>query len=147
MRSYRGKTGMVEIFAPSLIPNRVKVRYMFIKTNSVHYVKSVQIRSIFWSVFSCIRTEYGDLRRFTVFQSKYRKIRTRKNFVFAHFSRSGCHSWCSVQEIVLTLRNTLFVERWYTPLFLKSQNPYMLWVWNFDQGKLFRRVFINQLKP
>ena len=24
--------------------------------------KSVQIRSFFWSVFSCIRTEYGDLR-------------------------------------------------------------------------------------
>ena len=27
-----------------------------------HCVKSVQIQSIFWSVFSCIRTEYGDLR-------------------------------------------------------------------------------------
>ena len=27
-----------------------------------HCVKSVQIRSFFWSVFSCIRTEYGDLR-------------------------------------------------------------------------------------
>ena len=24
--------------------------------------KSVQIRSFFWPVFSCIRTEYGDLR-------------------------------------------------------------------------------------
>ena len=26
-------------------------------------VKSVQIRSYFWSVFSCIRIEYGDLRK------------------------------------------------------------------------------------
>ena len=26
-----------------------------------HYVKSVQIRSYFWSVFSCIPTKYGDL--------------------------------------------------------------------------------------
>ena len=25
-------------------------------------MKSVQIRSFFWSVFFCIRTEYGDLR-------------------------------------------------------------------------------------
>ena len=25
-------------------------------------VKSVQIRSFFWSVFSCIRTNYGNLR-------------------------------------------------------------------------------------
>ena len=40
-----------------------------------HCVKSVQIRSFFWSVFSCIRTEY-------------RKIRTRNNSVFRHFSRS-----------------------------------------------------------
>ena len=30
---------------------------------SVHFVKSVQIRSFIWSVFSCIRTEYGDLLR------------------------------------------------------------------------------------
>ena len=40
-----------------------------------HYVKIVQMRSFLWSVFSRIRTEYG-------------KIRTRKNSVFGHFSRS-----------------------------------------------------------
>ena len=40
----------------------------------LHCVKSVQIRSYFWSVFSCI-------------QSEYRKIRTRNNSVFGHFSR------------------------------------------------------------
>ena len=27
-----------------------------------HYLKYVQIRSYFWSGFSCIRPEYGDLR-------------------------------------------------------------------------------------
>ena len=31
-----------------------------------HCVKSVQIRSFFWSVFSCIRTKYGDLLRKSV---------------------------------------------------------------------------------
>ena len=41
-----------------------------------HCVKSVQIRSFFWSVFSCI-------------QNKYRKIRTKKNSVFGHLSRSA----------------------------------------------------------
>ena len=41
-----------------------------------HCVKSVQIRSYFWSVFSCIRTEY-------------RKIRTKNNSVFGHFLRSA----------------------------------------------------------
>ena len=29
------------------------------KPFAIHCVKSVQIRSYFWSVFSCIRTEYG----------------------------------------------------------------------------------------
>ena len=41
-----------------------------------HCVKSVQIRRYFWFMFSYIRTEY-------------RKIRTRNNVVFGHFSRSG----------------------------------------------------------
>ena len=39
-------------------------------------MKSVQIRTYFWSIFSCIWTEY-------------RKIRTRNNTIFGHFSRSG----------------------------------------------------------
>ena len=46
------------------------------ETNIQRCVKSVQIRSFFWSVFSCIRTEY-------------RKIRTRKNSIFGYFSRSA----------------------------------------------------------
>ena len=40
----------------------------------VHYVKSVQIRSFFWSVFSGIRTEYEDLLR----KSPY-SVRMREN--------------------------------------------------------------------
>ena len=32
---------------------------------------------------------YGDLVRKSPYQSEYRKIWTRKNFVFGHFSRSG----------------------------------------------------------
>ena len=38
-------------------------------------MESVQIRSYFWSLFFCILFEY-------------RKIRTRSNYVFGHFSRS-----------------------------------------------------------
>ena len=48
--------------------------YIFIHWDyDSHCVKSVQIRSFFWSVFSCIRIEH-------------RKVRTRKNSVFGHFS-------------------------------------------------------------
>ena len=39
-------------------------------------MKSVQIRSFLWSVFSCARAEYS-------------KKRTRKNSLFGHFSRIG----------------------------------------------------------
>ena len=42
-------------------------------------MKSVQKRSFFWFVFSCI-------------QSEYRKIQTRKNSVFGQFSRSVNHT-------------------------------------------------------
>ena len=45
----------------------------------IHCVKNVQVRSFCWPVFSCNRTEY-------------RKIRTRKNSIFGHFSRSDCGS-------------------------------------------------------
>ena len=54
----------------------------------IHCVKSVQIRSYFWSVFSCIRTEYGDLLVNLHIESEYRKIRTRNNSAFGHFSIS-----------------------------------------------------------
>ena len=52
----------------------------------VHCLKSVKIRSYFWSVFSRIRTEYGEILEYA---EKCGKIRTRNNSVFGHFSRSG----------------------------------------------------------
>ena len=48
-------------------------------------MKSAQIGSCFWSLFSCIRTEYGDLRSKSRIQPEYRKIRTINNSVFGHF--------------------------------------------------------------
>ena len=55
-----------------------------------HCVKSIQIRSYFWSLFSCI-------------QSEYRKIRARNNSLFGHFSRSA---------IALFFCFRFYVERW-----------------------------------
>ena len=59
-----------------------KVLRAWITTKIKNCVKNVQIRSYFWFVFSCIRTEYGDLL------VRIQKIRTRNNSVFGHFSRS-----------------------------------------------------------
>ena len=51
-----------------------------------HCMKSVQIRSFFWSLFFHIRTAYR-----VSLQFKCGKIRTRKNSVFGHFSRGKSH--------------------------------------------------------
>ena len=56
---------------------------------NLHCVKSIQKQSYFWFVFSCIRIEY---KRYFVslrIQSECKKIRTRNNSVFGHFSRSA----------------------------------------------------------
>ena len=70
-----------------------------------HCVKSVQIRSYFWSVFSCIRTEYIYYVNLHI-QSEYREIRTRNNSVFGHFSRSEqnltvCNSSRKLQGLII----------------------------------------------
>ena len=57
-------------------------------TPSCHCMKSVQIQSYFWFVFSRIRTEYLLLN--LRIQSQYRKIWTRNNSLFGHFPRSVC---------------------------------------------------------
>ena len=54
-----------------------------------HCVKSVQIQSFFWSVFSRILTEYGEILRITSYSVQMRQNTDRKNSVFGHFSRSG----------------------------------------------------------
>ena len=57
-----------------------------LKSNQIHWVKSVQIRSYFWSVFGLNTKIYSINLRI---QSEYRKIRTRNNYVFGHFSSSA----------------------------------------------------------
>ena len=83
--------------------------------NTKHCVKSVQIWSFFWSVFSRIPTEYGEIRSISPYSVqmredkdqkklciwtfftqnlstvRMREIWTRKNSVFGHFSGSENH--------------------------------------------------------
>ena len=42
------------------------------------YMKSVQIRSYFWSVFSRIQTEYGEIRRISSYSDRIRKNTDQK---------------------------------------------------------------------
>ena len=41
-------------------------------------VKSVQLRSYFWSVFTCIRTEYGDLRSISAYSLRIQENTDQK---------------------------------------------------------------------
>ena len=52
----------LEHFKIALTGDFVTFRGAQVKWGNKHCVKSVQIQSYFWSVFSCIRTEYEDLR-------------------------------------------------------------------------------------
>ena len=59
-----------------------------------HCLKSVQIRSFFWSVFFCIWAVN------LCIQSECRKIRTRKNSVFEHFTQCrSCIEWKTSKAI------------------------------------------------
>ena len=57
--------------------------------NGYHCGKSVQIRSFFWSVWSRIWTEYGEMRSISPYSVRIRKNTDQKNSVFGHFSRSA----------------------------------------------------------
>ena len=59
---------------------------------------------LFWSVFSCIRAEYEVNLRI---QSEYRKVRTRKNSVFEHFSRSE-RLWLKILRMLLKMHHIHF---------------------------------------
>ena len=59
-------------------------------------VKSVQIRSFFWSLFSCIQTEYGDLRgKFKYSVRKQEKTDQKKLRIWTLFTKPLQESSCS----------------------------------------------------
>ena len=55
----------------------------------MHCLKSVRIRSFFWSVFSHIRTECGVIRSISPYSVQMQKIADQKNSEYGHFSRSN----------------------------------------------------------
>ena len=65
------KTRFFEIILPK---NKWKHLLVFTFTKDSHYEKSVKIWSFFWSVFSCVRTEFG----FLLLKSPY-SVRIQEN--------------------------------------------------------------------
>ena len=74
-------------------PLRVILTLNFVKFEAAYVCKSlrekVQIRTFFWYVFSCIRTEYGDLWSKCPYSVRIQENMDKINSVFGHFSRSN----------------------------------------------------------
>ena len=87
--------------------------------------RSAQMRSFFWSVFSCIWTEYRDLWNKCPYSIRYRKIRARKKSVFGHFSHSVEYYVCLsfrrvVRQQCMVFSKTIALRLiWKVELFLK----------------------------
>ena len=97
----------------------------------MHCVKSVQIRSFCWSVFSLIQSEYGE-------------IRTRKNSVFGHFSRSdGNTSLWSLSNIGTKSRCWISLIIGNSAVFIqKVTNVVRKYVWNASGINLYRNALL-----
>ena len=95
-----------------------------------HCLKSVQIRSFFWFVFSCIRTEYGDLLRKSLYS-----VQIKKKSVFGHFSRNESQKTkCFLYTVILIfISNDICILQRY----IKSQMFY----------KIFRLRRSNKTSP
>ena len=55
---------------------------------------------IFWFIFSCIRSEYGDLLCKSLYSIRIQEMRIRENSVFGHFL---CSETISLFELFMTL--------------------------------------------
>ena len=62
---------------------------------------------LFWSLFSRIRTEYGDIVRISTYSVELRENTDQKNIKYGHFSRSLCFDlwFCSLLNTRLYFNN------------------------------------------
>ena len=88
-------------------------------------MKSVQIQSYFWSLFSCIQTEC-------------RKIRTRNNSVFGYFSRSERY-----RSKIKWQSPGFFIIHFSFGNYLSKVNKHQTKVWNmFNVNKKDTRTWV-----
>ena len=75
-------------------------------SSSSHWVKSIQIRSIFWSVFSYIQTEYRDLcRKFSNWVQIQENTDQKKLRIWTFFTQCGFAFRLSVKGLQLPKYN------------------------------------------
>ena len=86
-------------------------RMFNLNANNYHYVKSVQIRSIFWSVFSCIRTEYGYLLRKSPYSVRIQGNTDQKKLrIWTLFTKCTSNNQLSLVEISPPLEDRIWLN-------------------------------------
>ena len=70
-----------------------------------HCLKSIQIRSFFCSVFSCIWTEYGDLRTKYPISVEIEENADLKKLRFWSFFMQWCNALIVKCQVIITLTN------------------------------------------
>ena len=96
----------------------VRNRQLKVWVSASHCVKSVQIRSYFWSVFSRIWTEYGEIQRISPYSVRMPE-NVDHNSVFGHFSCSLSFNWFLPQEIGIFKKVTC-IEKWSASNYLSN---------------------------
>ena len=69
-----------------LVP--AKLIQVFISLFQITLREKCPYSRFFWSVFSCLRTEYGEMRSFSPYSVRIRENTDQKNSEYGHFSRS-----------------------------------------------------------
>ena len=90
-------------------------------------VKYVQIRSFFWSVFSGIRTEYGDIRSISPYLVRMWENTDQKKLRIEHFSRSvdaEIFEWSTILIILRKSTGCKFCENFDKTLNKIQQNSW-----------------------
>ena len=62
----------------------------------MHWVKSVQMRHFFWSVFSCIQTEYGEKRSISPYSPNAGKYGAEKTPYLDTFYSYGMKNFVTI---------------------------------------------------
>ena len=79
-------------------------------------VKSVQMRSSFWSIFSRIRTEYGEILRISPYSVRIRENTDQSNSKYGYFLRSDSFSHICNCIIFPTLFSSTFAIKFDEPI-------------------------------
>ena len=90
-RQNRGGARTTWLYEKHISKSHIQLTFAWLNSFCIYpCLKIIQIRSFFWSLFSRIQTEYGEILRISGIQFECGKIQIRKNSVFGHFSRSVC---------------------------------------------------------